>query len=233
VQELREGQEGRSPDPDLVKLKMTADRDGNHTPDQGHSLNLDNSGPSNKISDDFVTNMSETQQIEQWMNPGLLNVISEDTPGFDFPHCLRDRYSEDQFFDNIIKAPKEFRNFVIEDGLIYLQEDYHKVLCIPKILIEGRRAQEIVITHAHSILAHLGSFKTMTYLRDHVWWANMSRDVKNYCASCVTCWQSKPSNQKPYGLLNPLQVPTRPWEAIRIDFIGPLPVSRSEWHGYG
>ena len=51
--------------------------------------------------------------------------------------------------------------------------------------------------------------------------------VENYgvsfCDSCLTCKQSKPSNQKPYGLLNPLLVPTQPWEAIGIDFMGPLP----------
>ena len=32
------------------------------------------------------------------------------------------------------------------------------------------------------------------------------------------------ANQKPYGLLNPLPVPARPWEAIvGVDFVGPLP----------
>ena len=42
----------------------------------------------------------------------------------------------------------------------------------------------------------------------------------------MTCKRSKPSNQKPYGLLNPLPVPTAPWEAIGIDFVGPLPESK-------
>ncbi|THH32769.1 hypothetical protein EUX98_g1371 [Antrodiella citrinella] len=42
----------------------------------------------------------------------------------------------------------------------------------------------------------------------------------------MTCKRSKPNNQKPYGLLNPLKVPTLPWEAIGIDFVGPLPESK-------
>jgi len=33
-------------------------------------------------------------------------------------------------------------------------------------------------------------------------------------------------NQKPYGLLNPLPILAQPWEAIGIDFVGPLPLSQ-------
>jgi len=41
---------------------------------------------------------------------------------------------------------------------------------------------------------------------------------------------SKPSNQKSLGLLRTLEVPTYPWQAIGIDFVGPLPGSRNR-HG--
>ena len=53
----------------------------------------------------------------------------------------------------------------------------------------------------------------------------MVSDTKAFCKTCVTCKQSKPSNQKPYGLLNPLATPSEPWESIGMDFIGPLPLS--------
>lgn len=43
----------------------------------------------------------------------------------------------------------------------------------------------------------------------------------------MTCKRSKPSNQKPFGLLNPLPVPGTPWEAMGIDFVGPLPESKN------
>ena len=55
----------------------------------------------------------------------------------------------------------------------------------------------------------------------------MVADIQSYCDSCITCKKSKPLNQKPYGLLNPLPVPGTPWEAIRIDFVGPLPESKN------
>jgi len=55
----------------------------------------------------------------------------------------------------------------------------------------------------------------------------MHHDVHTFCNSCIICKQSKPTNQKPYGLLNPLPVPTQPWDTIGIDFIRPLPMSKN------
>ena len=99
---------------------------------------------------------------------------------------------------------------------------------MPDILIDGRKARERLITQAHSVLAHLGTVKTLAYLHDHVWWKNMVEDVRKYCDSCQTCKQSKPTNQKPYGLLNPLSIPSKPWESIGIDFVGPLPLLKNQ-----
>ena len=54
----------------------------------------------------------------------------------------------------------------------------------------------------------------------------MTANVRSYCESCIVCKRTKPNNQKPYGLLHPLPVPTQPWEVIGIDFMGPLPQSK-------
>lgn len=55
----------------------------------------------------------------------------------------------------------------------------------------------------------------------------MTSDTTFYCQSCVTCRWSQPTTQKPYGLLNPLDVPSYPWESIGVDFVGPLPESEN------
>lgn len=39
-----------------------------------------------------------------------------------------------------------------------------------------------------------------------------------FCEFCVICAHSKPSNHKPYGILNSLPVSTQPWKVIGIDF---------------
>jgi hypothetical protein len=154
-----------------------------------------------------------------------LSPLARGNLGIDIVAEVRGRYTEDTFFRTILEKPKEFRNFEVKEQLLYLKEDDSRVLCIPKIDIQGRSAREIVISEAHSMLAHLGASKTLDYLRVYVWWKEMASDVKSFCETCHTCKTSKPSNQKPYGLLNPLSVPCQPWESIGIDFVGPLPES--------
>ncbi|KAF8808245.1 hypothetical protein BYT27DRAFT_7020893, partial [Phlegmacium glaucopus] len=80
-------------------------------------------------------------------------------------------YSLDPAFQSILKRPNDFRNFEVKDDIVFLKISAEKqVLCIPKILVQGRSVREIVISEAHSMLAHLGANKTLDYLRDHVWW---------------------------------------------------------------
>jgi len=159
--------------------------------------------------------------------PSLPRMLSTSESGIDIIREIKGRYQEDQFFKKILDDPKSFRNFSVENSVIYLKEREKTLLCVPKIVVNGRNVREIIISEAHSILAHLGSHKTLDYLRDHVWWKDMVSDTHAYCETCVTCKRSKPSNQKPYGLLNPLSVPGRPWDSIGVDFVGPLPDSQN------
>jgi len=90
----------------------------------------------------------------------LVSMVS----GLDLLNELRGKYNLDPTFQAILQKPGDFRNFEVLDQLIYLKEAEKKVLCIPKVLIQGRSAREIVISEAHSLLAHLGASKTLDYL---------------------------------------------------------------------
>ena len=168
------------------------------------------------------------EPVETPETPGegtLIKVVSESLQGLDLLAELRGKFELDPSFKTIIDKPNDFRNFEVERQLVYLKIQGKRVLCIPKVMIQGRNAREFVISEAHSMLAHLGASKTLDYLKDHVWWRDMVNDVRAYCETCHTCKISKPNNQKPYGLLNPLTVPSYPWESIGMDFVGPLPES--------
>jgi RNase H-like domain found in reverse transcriptase/Integrase zinc binding domain len=162
------------------------------------------------------------------LNPdvSLVSVLDNDA-GINLLKELPNHYTNDSLFKTIMDKPKEFRNFEVKNNLIYIKLNGKNLLCIPKATIEGRNIHEIIISEAHSLLAHLGANKTVNYLRDNVWWKDLVSDTKAYCETCVTCKRSKPSNQKPYGLLNPLAVPSEPWESIGVDFVGPLPLSHN------
>ena len=189
-------------------------------------------GGSTGITDREDTDETENTVVEH-INTGsngskegsLINIVSQSLHGLDLLAELRGKYGLDPTFQGILAKPNEFRNFEVEEHLVYLKKSEKKLLCIPKIEIQGRSAREIVISEAHSMLAHLGASKTLDYIRDHVWWKDMVSDVRAFCETCHTCKISKPSNQKPYGLLNPLSVPSYPWESIGMDFVGPLPES--------
>ena len=174
----------------------------------------------------------EPEQNMAKLDTSLLGVVSGGRDGIDLSAVLRNKYSQDLFFKTILENPKHYRNFEVDEGLIYLKVNGGKVLCIPKILEDGRNVREFVIEEAHSVLAHLGTTKTLTYLREYVWWKTMATDTAAYCDTCRTCRRSKPSNQKPYGLLNPLSIPSHPWESIGVDFVGPLPESKNRDGSY-
>ena len=155
----------------------------------------------------------------------LTEVIASGDPTLDIHGRIIGRFAEDPFFKRILENPANYRNFEVSNQIVYLRDNDKRILCIPDIKIGERRLREILISHAHSILAHLGPRKTVTYLRGNVWWKGLSADVEAFCESCTVCKTSKPVNHPPYGLLHTLEVPTRPWETIGVDFVGPLPES--------
>ncbi|THU77147.1 hypothetical protein K435DRAFT_703038 [Dendrothele bispora CBS 962.96] len=104
----------------------------------------------------------------------LAQILTRSSDGIDLLAQIKNKYDQDPFYKKIVEAPKDFKNFEYTDGLVYQRlSDSTKVLCIPRILVNGRSSVEIVISEAHSLLAHLGPSKTLTYLREQVWWKDM------------------------------------------------------------
>ena len=55
----------------------------------------------------------------------------------------------------------------------------------------------------------------------------MQSDVRTFVANCHECQRNKPTNQRPVGLLQPVEIPDRPWDCVSMDLITQLPVSKS------
>ncbi|KIL54486.1 hypothetical protein M378DRAFT_30200, partial [Amanita muscaria Koide BX008] len=79
-------------------------------------------------------------------------------------------YGDDTFFTKVVSQPDTFSDFRVTDGLIFKRSGVVEVLCIPDIVLGERKAREVIIAHAHSLLAHLGYKKTLQLLREEVWW---------------------------------------------------------------
>jgi hypothetical protein len=160
-------------------------------------------------------------------HPTLLNVAAMGDPSVDIHRSLSNQYHEDSFFKDMLTHPRNYKNFEVSNRLVFLQDNGRRVLCVPDVAIGKRRVRKILISYAHSILAHLGPLKIISYLRENIWWKGLNSDVEEFCRSCSVCQSTKPTNHAAYGLLETLQVPTYPWETIRIDFVGPLPESKT------
>ncbi|XP_022040541.1 uncharacterized protein LOC110943093 [Helianthus annuus] len=62
--------------------------------------------------------------------------------------------------------------------------------------------------HKSRYLVHPGATKMYRDLKTDYWWPGMKRDIVKYVAKCLTCSQVKAEHQKPYGKLQPLEIPT-------------------------
>lgn len=152
-------------------------------------------------------------------------VIQSTEQALDIPRSFVPHYTNDKFFKAVVERPTDYSNFRLESGIIYLNTGDEDLICVPEFLHQGRSIREIIIEHAHRILAHLGASKTAQYVRARFWWKDIISDVQHYCQTCSLCALNRTNTQAPFGRLQPLPVPSRPWESIGIDFVGPMPGS--------
>jgi len=110
-------------------------------------------------------------------------------------------------------------NFSIEKDLLLYNNRWY----IPKD--EGLRRMIIEAEHDSKIAGHLGTYKTIGRVRANFYWPKMDEKITEYVHSCDVSQRNKVIRHKKYGLLEPLEVPMRPWTAISMDFIVGLPKS--------
>ena len=90
------------------------------------------------------------------------------------------------------------------------------------------RRQLLTECHRAAYSGHLGLDKTTATLSQHFWWPHLRRTVAAFIRRCHQCQVSKPVNQRPYGLMQPLPTPDRPWQHITMDFATDLPATASQ-----
>ena len=88
--------------------------------------------------------------------------------------------------------------------------------------------KELLLNEAHKsrYSVHPGATKMYRDLRMNYWWPGMKRDIVKYVAKCLTCSQVKAEHQRPYGKLQPLEIPVWKWEHVTMDLVTKLPKTR-------
>ena len=56
----------------------------------------------------------------------------------------------------------------------------------------------------------------------------MHKDIRKHTRECDACQRTKASTQPPIGELQPMPIPSRPWQSIGMDFLMPIPESKNK-----
>lgn len=144
----------------------------------------------------------------------LVSVATQLTFGNDLLKSLQAFYAKTPF-----RVTNSLRKFERRDGVWYTEGK----LVIP----DDDTIKEQVLCELHDAPTggHFGVEKTLESVNRRFWWPTLRRDVQLYCGTCPTCQRTKPSNQKPAGLLQPLPTPDHPWEQVTMDLLCNLPKS--------
>ena len=90
------------------------------------------------------------------------------------------------------------------------------------------RAKLLRWTHTSPVGGHSGRDATLKRLKQLFFWKGMTKDVHTFIRECLVCQTCKYDHHSPYGLLQPLPVPTEVWVDISMDFIEGLPKSHGK-----
>jgi hypothetical protein len=88
---------------------------------------------------------------------------------------------------------------------------------------EDLKQKIISLYHDDPLAGHFGANRTETLLKRKFHWPNMHTDVVDFVRSCHVCQRQAVHRHKPYGKLESLPIPMKPWSEITMDFITGLP----------
>lgn len=156
-------------------------------------------------------------------NPALLNLQMREYVGLAsesnaaFVNSLRDSYALDSWF-----ADNANTKSLVFDGQLWNRTN---LIVVPDV--GNLRKECISVHHDPSYAGHPGRDRTTELILRSFWWPGRRADVAAYVSACDMCQRNKASNQKPGGILQPLQVPKGKWESISMDLITQLPETPS------
>lgn len=136
----------------------------------------------------------------------------------------------------IRNRPNKFPLFKIQDNFIFKRcaKGRHGIGKFAKwrqVVKPSERKALLLKNHDDPLSAHGGFFKTVDRIKRSFYWPGMDADIREYVSKCETCKACKPTNRIQRAPMGNLREPTRPFEIIYIDFVGPLPRSKSG-HAY-
>jgi len=121
---------------------------------------------------------------------------------------------------NALKTGQDYpglQHYGVEDEMV----NYERRIHIPDS--NALKLKVAYQCHNAKLAGHFGRDKTLDLMKRNYYWPNMEEWVRNYVRACDACQPNKTERHKKYGKLVPLEIPSRPWEQISMDFTTDLP----------
>jgi transposase InsO family protein len=136
----------------------------------------------------------------------------------DHDELIKQGYKKDSTAQRILSGPDKHPGFQIQNNRILFQnKNYVPVYVVPQIIKDY---------HEHPVYGHQGVEKTLARITENYYFLHARQRVEEYLKDCDMCRRTKSERHAPYGFLMPLPAPTKPWQSVTMDFIGPLPNSQ-------
>jgi hypothetical protein len=116
---------------------------------------------------------------------------------------IKEALPRDSFAKTVMALRNEHPSFELEDRLLYFEG----------LIYVLARVRDLVIQRSHDgpLIGHPGITKMLHIMHLAYFFPKMRIAVEDYIRKCTICRRSKHNKHVLYGLLQPLQVPTKPW----------------------
>ena len=112
----------------------------------------------------------------------------------------------------------------VKDGTLWRHyEDVPRKLNILQLVVPASLREEVLQElHAGVTGGHLGEEKTLSRLRECLYWPGCAQSVSDWCRTCATCATRKSSAPKRKAPLETVAA-GYPMQVVAVDILGPLP----------
>ena len=192
---------------------------------EGDTLSDTNDGDSTPRpllkSSQLIGLLTQTFEAPDPHQQKLLQQIREATKIDDFAKEIQERISRRPSCSSSPAPLVDNEGNTFQDGLLLNNQG---LIYVPD---NGSRLMILKSCHDSITAGHFGEKKTIELVSRDFWWPKYRAYIKDYIRTCEICKRAKKPRHRPFGMLQPLPVPTRPWKDISLDLIVELPCSKN------
>ncbi|MBW0498522.1 hypothetical protein O181_038237 [Austropuccinia psidii MF-1] len=132
-----------------------------------------------------------------------------------FQQKYRSPELESQLEEHWLRAIRTI-NFFLMDGLLY-----HRAKHTSALTIIGRDHISVILKERNDCpyIGHMSEDRTNERVESTAWWPRWEQEVSEYINTCERFQKSNRKHGKKNGLVQHIEDPKHPWEAVNMDWV--------------